>query len=171
MQCSNSTQKRVNCQQQVLTEGLNMYSRLYSLRQQNRGFTLMEMMITAGILSIIAAFAIPSYLGQITKGHRADAKVTLADTAQKLGRCFTEFNTYKYDADDAPTCPQSSDLNTAPNGSDYYDFEIKVTGGNTYEITATAKGQQLSRDGNCKTFSLTHLNEKTSTPSGDYKCW
>ena len=149
-----------------------MHNKFFSHRQASRGFTLMEIMITVAILSIVTAVAVPSYLGQITKGRRADAIVTLADTAQKLGRCFTESNTYKYDEDDAPTCPQTSDLNTAPNGSDYYDFTITTAnGGIEYELEAEAKGVQKDRDGKCQTLTLNHINEKTQTPTSDYKCW
>ncbi len=142
-------------------------------RQPSGGFTLMEMMITVAILALVAAFAIPSYLGQITKSRRTDAKVTLAETAQKLERCFSEANTYQYASDSlAQLCPQSSDLN---NLSDYYNFTVSVTNsGTNYTLKATAKGQQLARDVKCKTLTLNKLNEKKSTNSSNTestKCW
>ena len=147
-----------------------MHSKLVSHSQPNRGFTLIEMMITAGILSIIAAVAIPSYMGQITKSRRTDAKVILADTAQKLARCFTESNTYKYDSDDAPTCPQDSDLD---GESDHYTFKITNADATDFTLTATATTKQANRDGKCKTLTLNRLNEKTPIPkdNGNYKCW
>jgi len=133
----------------------------------------MEMMITVGILTIVGAIAIPSYIGQITKSRRTDAKVTLADTAQKLERCFTDANTYEFAADTlSATCPQDSDLD---NLSEYYSFELDIDDdGTTYELTATATTKQANRDSNCKTLTLNNLNEKKSTNSSNAdssKCW
>ena len=150
-----------------------MHSKFYSRRQANRGFTLMEMMITVGILTLVASIAIPSYFGQITKSRRTEAKVTLADAAQKLARCFSEANTYEFSAGTlAEACPQSSDLNDDPNVSDYYTFEIDIdNNGTTYVLTATATGKQADRDSKCQTLTLNQINEKKQTPTSDYKCW
>ena len=139
---------------------------------QQKGFTLVELMITVVIVAIIAAVAIPSFRGQVLRSHRTDAKVTLADNAQKLERCYTEYNTYVYDAANAPGCPQTSDLNAANTGSDYYTFDITATA-TTFVITADVKTTQAD-DTNCKKFTLNQTGLQKAYNGGTDNsalCW
>ncbi|MGD8938323.1 MAG: type IV pilin protein [Gammaproteobacteria bacterium] len=135
----------------------------------NRGFTLIELMVVVAILAILAAIAIPNYNNHVRKSRRADAKVALAQTAQRLERCFVDNNTFVYDAANAPSCPQS---HTTSNG--YYTITVNatVTG---YTITAqpTSKGNQVS-DTQCNQIILASNGAKTSKDKvgtfNDY-CW
>jgi len=142
-----------------------------TLNKPTKGFTLIELMVTVAIVAIIAVIALPSFRGQILKSHRTDAKVTLSETAQRLERCYTEFNTYLYNATSAPGCPRTADL---ANKSKYYSFSLAVAAsGLTYTVTATATGGQLD-DSKCKTFSLKQTGEEASTNASNAAsttCW
>lgn len=60
-----------------------------------RGFTLMEVMITVVIVAIIAAVAIPSYTGYVTRTRRADAITALETVALYEEKAFAETNSYE----------------------------------------------------------------------------
>jgi type IV pilus assembly protein PilE len=136
---------------------------------QQRGFTLMEVMITVAIIAILAAIAVPAYNEQVHKSRRADAKVALEQTAQSLERCYVDNNTFVYDAANAPGCPQS---HTTSDG--YYTIAVAATT-TTYTLTATptTKGGQ-DEDSHCNQMVLGSNGNKTSKDKAgalnDY-CW
>ncbi len=58
------------------------------------GFTLIEMMIVAAVIAILAAIAYPSYTEQMRKSQRAEGKAALMRAAQLLERSFTQSGAY-----------------------------------------------------------------------------
>jgi type IV pilus assembly protein PilE len=58
------------------------------------GFTLVELMVVAVIVSLLAAVAIPNYSRYMRKGARAQAKSVMLDTAQRQERYYTNNGTY-----------------------------------------------------------------------------
>jgi len=59
-----------------------------------RGFTLIEMMIVAAVIAILAAIAYPAYTEQMRKSQRAEGKAALMRAAQLLERSFTQNGSY-----------------------------------------------------------------------------
>ena len=52
------------------------------MNNKNKGFTLVELMITVAIIGILSAIAMPSYLEYARKSKRTEAKVELLKIAQ-----------------------------------------------------------------------------------------
>lgn len=63
-------------------------------RRAQSGFTLIEMMIVAAVIAILAAIAYPSYTAQMLKAQRTEGKAALMRAAQLLERSFTQNGAY-----------------------------------------------------------------------------
>ena len=60
-----------------------------------RGFTLIELMITVAVVGILAAIAYPSYQEFVAKSKRAGGKAVLSMGQQWMERFYTENFSYK----------------------------------------------------------------------------
>jgi type IV pilus assembly protein PilE len=64
------------------------------MKSKARGFTLIEVMIVVVIIGILASIAYPSYVEQVRKGSRTEAKTALLEGAQALERFYSVNGTY-----------------------------------------------------------------------------
>jgi len=111
--------------------------------RQNRGFSLIELLIAVAIVSILATIAYPSFLEQIRKARRADAQSVLLEAAQYMERFYTENN--RYDENTGGTSvalPGALTQSPLDGSSKFYDIAIQATTTSTYTLRATPKGDQ-----------------------------
>ncbi|HLA75231.1 MAG TPA: type IV pilin protein [Gammaproteobacteria bacterium] len=120
------------------------------MRQTQRGFTLIELMITVAIVGIIAAIAYPSYIDSVRAGRRSEAMSALLKIQldqEKYRANNTSYGSLAACSPAAAGCWVIS--STAGTGlttdGGYYD--LSITSPNTSSFTAsatavTAKGQQ-----------------------------
>ena len=151
----------------------------------NKGFTLIELMIVVAILGVIAAIALPSFLGQIQKSRRSDAKQALFDVAAKLEQYYQDNKGYPTAANMDLLYP---DLNAATFTSleGYYTIGFTTVGlpanldpnpsATTYLIQAIPTGSQTD-DTDCYGFYLNHLGVESNRESdgttviNNDQCW
>lgn len=64
-----------------------------SLRDE-RGFTLMELLVVMLVIGILSAIAYPAFANQVRWAHHAGAKSDARNVATKLEDCYTDNMTY-----------------------------------------------------------------------------
>ena len=105
------------------------------------GFTLLELLAVAVILGILAAIALPAFLGEQEKGHDADAKSNARNVVAAVESCFTETRAYE----SCDTLGRAQATDTKP-GAELTDTTTKKKGAvavtataDTYTVTAYSK--------------------------------
>lgn len=132
---------------------------------QQKGFTLIEMMIVVAVIGILSAIAYPSYTEYVRRGHRAEARAGLLQAAQWLERAATATGTYPL----AAAFPDN--LKKVTN--DRYDISITSADGSTYTLTATPKGAQTGDKCGNYTLNQAGLRGAKGVTSGAIvtECW
>lgn len=134
-------------------------------RSHQQGFSLIELVVVMGIAAILTMIAVPSYQASVIKGRRAEARVVINDTAQRLERCYTQFGAY--DADD---CPIDDGEEIASQGG-FYTLTVTIPDAANYTLTADPQLAQVD-DEKCGTLSLTNTGVRTISGTDDLeRCW
>lgn len=143
-------------------------------RQQQRGFTLIEVMIVVAIIALLAGIAWPSYQNQVRSSNRADAQGALMGLAQAMERHYTENGTYEEaaagggDTGSPAIFPSEAPLDGSRK---YYDLEITDATETGYELTASPKSTGVQAGDGDLTLSSTGERLWDEKGSGTTKPW
>ncbi len=108
-----------------------------------QGFTLIELMITVGIVAILASIAVPSYRQYMIRAHRSAAKEAMMDIANRQQQYLLAHRSY---ADKAAL--EDTGYRLPSEVSSYYTWTMGpipgVVSRPSFEITFTPFGSQAS---------------------------
>ncbi len=143
---------------------------------KQRGITLLELMIVVAIISMIAAFAYPSYTQYIVKTKRTAATSTLLQIADRQQLFFMDNKRYAGDLTDLGLAANplyvSDDGNSVAAGDAdaVYLFTLAGVAATTYTASAAPLAGQLKRDTDCGTMTLNQAGTRDALLGGD-DCW
>ncbi len=129
--------------------------------RNSKGFTLVELMIVVGIVSILASVSFAFYGDFVLKSNRTEARAALSDMAGRLEKCRSLYGSYN-----SASCNVDTTITTE---SGRYTTS-GVPAATSFTITATAAGPQ-AKDTDCATLSLSNTGLRTATGGDTANCW
>ncbi len=140
------------------------------------GFSLIELMVTVGIVAVLGAIAVPLYNSSVRKSRRTEAKTAIMDFGAREERLYATQNVYSTD-------PVALGY-TAAGGSwpvstgKYYQIEAPSsapstsTTPGTFSVTVDpSPGSPQLSDTACASFTLTNTGLQGATGTNASSCW
>lgn len=141
------------------------------MKRQQRGVTLIELLIVVAVIGVLGAIAVPAYRDYVVRGKLTESHAILSGTRVRMEQYYQDNKSY-------PTwCGGAAGLAafTAPANTTYFTFTCAAgaTAGQTYTMTAT--GIAAGGTGSF-VFTINEANARATTgvPTGwtsSATCW
>jgi type IV pilus assembly protein PilE len=140
------------------------------VRNTEKGFTLVELMIVVAIVAILSAIAYPSYQEYVLRSRRTEAQSLLNEAAARQERWRAQNGTYMTGNTAANIAQlRLPQVDRSENG--FYTLGIAVVANDGgYTLTATRAGAQTA-DTRCGNFTLDATGRRGMSAGTVEACW
>jgi type IV pilus assembly protein PilA len=130
-----------------------------------KGFTLIELLVVILIIGILAAIALPAFLGQRSKGQDADAKSAARNLVSAVESFYATNQTYSGSGSAADV------TNSGVYGTGNGQAQVTTAGSDSYTIvgkSASGNNFTITKSGATTTRKCTTTNSGACPTSGDW---
>jgi len=108
-----------------------------AMKTLQKGFTLIELMITIAIIGVLAAIALPAYSDYVGRAQ-------LAEALSLMSGARTALTEYRHNEGEFPTQPEQAGLETPSEITGNYVESVTIDSSGSGMITAKMKGSGVS---------------------------